>query len=186
MVELSITEIRNYCRDVYTNCVSKYPTYAAFFKMLQRFGFRPIELIELSRWTIVDDFTIDIDTAKNSNNRNILIADTETDTLNRVQAGDDYYFKQFLSLPPLFGSISSINDNYILIYNALVNIFKLVRPFRIYVGTSKDIGMNIFRHNRIKQLYYVDRWTVQQISDWIGEADNNNTSGYINSTITKD
>lgn len=136
--------------------------YSALFDTLNKFGFRVGELTSPERWIYTAFPIIEIYTEKGSNNRFIDVADFNFWVQEAVSKG-------LFPFPYTSNSVASY----------FVTKYYPVSP--LYVKT-KIITTHIFRHARIKNMS-ADGYTVEQISAFIGEKNDANTLGYINSII---
>lgn len=133
-----------------------------FFHNLYNTGLRFNELQNFQRWNYNSEYEIICNTEKDSNNR----------TFEASQLSE--YFVNCLAsdLPP-----------YDTCRYATTNIWlkRAFAPFTLFLEIS-TVTTHLFRHNLCKRLA-ASGFTTQQISDYIGEIDNKNTDGYINSKI---
>ena len=136
--------------------------YSALFDTLNKFGFRVGEITSSDRWILTAFPTIEIVTEKGSNNRFIDVADFNFWVQKAVTRG-------LFPFPYTSNSVASY----------FVTKYFPISP--LYVKT-KIITTHIFRHALIKNMS-VDGYTVEQISAFIGEKNDKNTLGYINSVI---
>lgn len=136
--------------------------YSALFDTLNKFGFRVGEITSNDRWILTAFPIIEIVTEKGSNNRFIDIADFNFYVQEAIN-------KNLFPFPYTSNSVASY----------FVTKYFPISP--LYVKT-KIITTHIFRHARIKNMS-ADGYTVEQISAFIGEKNDANTLGYINSVI---
>ena len=130
-----------------------------FFTLQFNTGCRYIEVLEVSRWTDLQDGTYELDTAKNSNNRIIPASDVPTVYKNLILSGEQE-----------FGSMR---------YTTATRLFKKGFPLLPLVVGAKDVSTHVYRYAKAKKMF-IDGSTIQQISDYLGEVDNQNTLGYVN------
>lgn len=170
---LSVNEIDNICKRAanlsYSGWELQPPVSSLldfylidFFRNLYNTGLRYNELYDLTRWSNPEDGVYVCDTLKNSNNR----------TFDSLELSD--YF---------ITCVETNTDPYQMCrYSTAVRYFKkVIHPLDI-VFSNGGISLHIFRHNVCK-LLYDDSYTVQEISNYLGERDNANTNSYINSEI---
>jgi site-specific recombinase XerD len=133
------------------------------FESLYNTGLRVNELIEYSRLLRIDSNTILVTTQKFSNPRPI-----NTNLLNStyLEAFNNNNLSRFVR------SFSYYNDSF---SNRLLN-------FKSLHIKDKPVTTHLFRHNYIKKLYLSGLDTAQ-ISAIIGERNNKNTQGYIDSKV---
>jgi integrase len=170
---LTTAQINNVCRrcaNLSHTWPAEYPTpdlildyyLIDLFENLYNTGLRFYELFTLTRWGELPDNQFRCSTLKNSNPR---------------------IFKEPELTPYFVQSIRNDSNPYDMCrYNTTVRWFKEVtQPLQI---SLEDYGLSthIFRHNKVKQLRE-SGWTTQQVSDYLGEVDDNNTEGYNRSLI---
>ncbi len=162
MKPLTLDELNSTCKTIIDRCNPNYPELALFFSTLYQYGLRHIELYELSRWTVVSSKEIVIQTAKKGNTR--IIDSRSID-------------------PQLYAIVASGQSEWTLCrYNSMRYYAQHYSDYPFAVIGRKEVGMHIFRHTFIKNLYD-SGWTIPDISVHIGEKDDKNTSIYVNSII---
>jgi site-specific recombinase XerD len=132
------------------------------FSLYYKFGFRTNELLSRDRWNVYDNDNFILNTEKGSNPRIIKKSDLNSSFFR-------FYFNTANHF--IFTSPSSIN----IYFNRFSNLPQL------YV-LDKKISVYLFRHNLIKQMFNQGS-TVQDIANFMGEVENKNILGYINSAI---
>lgn len=136
--------------------------YSSLYNTLFNFGFRISEVTTPSRWNIENLPLIVIDTEKKSNNRIINVNDLDLYAKTAILNG-------FFPYPNTSAKVASyFMKNY---YNRKA----------MYIE-NKLATTHLFRHYAIKFWYEIG-WDVSQISEYIGEVDEKNTIGYINSNL---
>ena len=136
--------------------------YSSIYNTLFKYGFRISEVTDQSRWDISNLPFIIINTEKKSNNRIINISDLDDYAKTALNAGFFPYTNTSAKVASYF------MKNY---YNRKA----------MYVE-NKLVTTHLFRHYAIKFWYEIG-WSVTQISEFIGEVDEKNTIGYINSKL---
>lgn len=136
--------------------------YHAFFHILNSYGFRFNELVKSSNFIRLDAFNIQVPLSKGQTFR--IINDTE-EKIDNLLTSLVYY------------------DFFYYINNSTAS--ELLQRFlqkKLYLTTGKSLTTHYFRHKLCKNMF-AQGSTVQQISNYIGEVNLNNVSGYISSTI---
>ena len=170
---LSNAEIDNICRRAadYTHTwayESGTPASILDFYLIDMFrnfyntGLRFYELADPTKWSNPSEGIYICQTLKGSDPR----------TFNAIELSD--YF------------INCLNDNVdpypMCRYSTAVRYFKKVILHINVVMSGRGISIHLFRHNKVKQMKD-DFFTTQEISDYLGEVDNRNTTEYITSDI---
>jgi hypothetical protein len=160
--ELTISEINFACAAAVVVAEDLPSHMHDVYSLLLRGGFRYIEVFELDRWSLVSPGNWEIQTAKGGAIRDYLETNIPTFYLSCLESS---------MLTFDYCRYSTFNRT-------------LRRTFIDYpiMVDDKNCTSHIFRHNRVKQLYSQGQ-TIQQISDYLGEIDNRNTEGYINSRL---
>jgi len=163
---LSNIQIDNLCKSIVER-TEKNDLYSFMnFETLYNTGLRINELIDYSRLNLVDTNSILVQTQKFSNPR-----------LIDIVYFNGTYFSNFIT-----GNLKNFIRSYSYYCDKLITYnFEYSKLFVL----DKHITTHIFRHNYVKKLY-ASGFTITEISAIIGERENKNTEGYINSIISTD
>jgi hypothetical protein len=132
------------------------------FRNFYNTGLRYNELFLISRWSKTAGGEYKCNTLKGSNPR----------YFNPIELSD--YFITCID--------NNVDPYQMCRYSTAVRWFKrAIYPQDIFFAKG-GISLHIFRHNKCKQMKD-DLFTVQEISDYLGEVDNKNTNEYINSEL---
>ncbi len=159
---LSPQTLNSMCEAAYFVSKGLPPHLADLYFLQLKGGFRYIEVYEIDRWTDYDVDYYSIQTAKGGNIR--------------------YYQK--ISVPQFYidciaGSVQFYDWAR---YDTFCRSFRRTFiDYPIYSG-SKNITTHIFRYNVCKKLFN-DGWSITEISRYLGEVDDLNTDGYINTDL---
>lgn len=163
MAILTVAQINDICIEVANSSTGIHEFSSQYFNLALPFGFRDIEMCEKSRWTPINETQFEVETAKGSNDRVIEQAD----------------------VPPILRAFYLGTSSYENLKSArqLRRVFKMFAPSGTLLVGSKGVSVYLYRYNICKQLFHVQSWTVQQISDFIGEVNNTNTLKYIDAKV---
>jgi len=125
-------------------------------------GLRSCEILDKNRFTLNENGEYLINTAKGSNDR----------VLNSL------YFSELFNDAFLSGNFLYENIS----YQRLDYIFKISWGTPNVYQHKKRLSTHLFRHMLCKSMYN-NAIEVQDIADFMGEVNNNNILGYINSVI---
>jgi hypothetical protein len=132
------------------------------FRNLYNTGLRFTELTDPTRWSENEAGNLICQSAKGSDPR----------TFNPIELSD--YF-----ISCLYSDTVPYN---MCLYTTAVRYFKKVIYPKNVVFENGGISLHIFRHNKVKQMQD-DHFSIQEISDFLGEVSNTNTEIYANSKI---
>jgi len=159
---LTNEQFDNNCINVLNSFIQLYPeTYAALW-MMYKFGFRWIEVFQLSRWKDYNDNEYELDTAKKSNNR----------LIKKIEVIDS------------FKTLINSNDQIIMQFGYM-SMRRYFKQYSFYSNLSvgnKPLALHSFRYNRarlMKEAGYSDN----DIKNWFGEVEQSNMDRYIYSNI---
>ncbi len=145
---------------------NKYLTYNdiywSLFVDLFNTGLRSCEILDKNRFTLLESGEYLIETAKGSNNRHL-----------STLYFSDLFNNAFSNGGFLYSGIT---------YQRLDHIFKISWGSPNVFQHKKRLSTHLFRHMLCKSMYN-DGFEVQEIADFMGEVNNKNILGYINSTI---
>ena len=160
---LSNEEINNACLHILETSLSKDVLLNDIFQNYYNTGLRANELLQISRWSKNIDDKFICDTEKGSNDRIFESSELTPFFIASFLAGEEPY---------LYNSFSTVN-----LY------FQRWLPYAFCRVNSKNLGVCMFRHNKIKQMKDNGQ-TFEQIKLYFGEVELNNILGYYNSQIT--
>lgn len=162
---IGLEELQQLCYDAWTYSLDLPSGNADVYQLLLRGGFRWLEVFELTRWELVSPGNWEIQAAKGGNKRAWLEVNIPVFYLACLQS-------DMTTFP--YARYSTFNRT----------LRRTVPQYPIWNG-DKNVTSHIFRYNRVKELYDQGQ-TVQQISDYLGEVDNDNTQGYIDAELSTD
>lgn len=135
-----------------------YPVY----DLLYKYGFRVNEVLELDRWSLNESGKFEVETEKKSRKRILLPALVPQEfivALSRKRKGEVYST-----------------------YDVVKNRFQVYSTKSLYYSERKRICTHVFRHNYVKKMYK-NGYSIDEISEKIGEVEPKNTEGYLTSII---
>jgi len=158
-------QLNNNCLHVYTQFQFLYPETFAAMELFYLFGFRWIELYELSRWSQLDQLNWIVDTAKDSENRIIKKADCSIQW-NAIISGSELILRQFG-------------------YMSMRRYYKRYTTIKTLKKGGKYISLHSFRYNRAKQLHLEGKTDIE-IQQFFGEKELINMRFYIYGILEDD
>jgi hypothetical protein len=165
MVLLTNEQINLCCLHILNQSMSKDVILNDIFQNYYNTGLRANELLDLTRWSKNIDEDLVCDTEKGSNNRKFSQWELTPFFVASFLAGDNPY---------QYNSFSTVN-----LY------FQRWLPCARVVTQNKNLGVCLFRHNKIK-LMKDEGYSFEQIKLYFGEVELNNILGYYNSEIYAD
>lgn len=159
---LTNSQIDLCCKDVVFNASLQDILLFDLYTNYLNTGLRARELLEYHRWSISFDNKFICETEKGSNNRTFDLIELTPRFISLMLEGEEPY---------KYNSFSTVN-----LY------FQRFLPYAYCKVKTKNLGLCLFRHNKIKQmkdsgLSFVD------IQNYFGEVEINNILGYYNSEI---
>lgn len=164
MIEYDLPTLENDFSIFEENMLKVSVHFAIFLNVAGTGAFRFEELTELDRFSLQPDNSLLFQPGKGNNQR-------------YFEPG--YFIDEFYPLlTPETWYFNRID------YHTMCRYFSNYWPrLKVTIGENgKSIKYYLCRHGRIKQ-QYDNGMTVQEISNWLGEVDNKNTEGYINSRL---
>jgi integrase len=139
-----------------------YPHAYEFLYTLYYTGCRPIEVLEINRWSVLDATHFQLATAKGNYPRTI-----EKSAVYSTFA-------------------AAIEDGYVTYWLASIRQFRYAfNSIYEYAGATigdKEVELYLYRHRMFK-LLYEESYTIPQITDIMGEHSDTITEGYVFSNI---
>ncbi len=134
----------------------------SLFDSLYKTGLRVGEIIDFSRWSIIDKKYLQVQTLKGSNPRTF-----KNKELNQIYVDLTRYNTTYLA---------QFN------YKNLSRAFNRFAPYSQLLIGNKQVSTHLFRHNKAKQLK-AKGYSDIEIQTYLGEKDLKNALVYINSKI---
>ena len=159
---LTPKEINKICKQVVNTSELNDIFLHSLFDSLYKIGLRVGEIIDFSRWTIIDKKYLQVKTLKGSNPRTF-----KNNKLN-----------------PIFVDLIRYNTTYLANFNYknLSRAFNRFAPYSQLLIGNKQVSTHLFRHNKAKQLKSKGYSDIE-IQTYLGEKDLKNALVYINSKI---
>lgn len=142
------------------------PHFALFYSTAYVLGCRFEELTQINRFLLLDQDTISFQPAKGNNSRILDASTLDPIFVDMVETQNSYFNRIF------YKTSNEYFRRHWPVKQVLLNI-----PPRY-----KHINFYIFRYRYVKNLYSIG-YSIPQISWLLGEIDNKNTEGYINSQL---
>jgi len=159
---LSNKQIDNACKQVLKSAEKNDIFLHSLFESLYKTGLRVGEIIDFSKWSIISEELLQVQTLKGSNPRIF-----KNSGLNQIYVDliryDTTHLAQFN-------------------YKNLSRAFKKFVPYSQLLIGNKQVSTHLFRHNKAKQLKEKGLSDVE-IQIYLGEKDLKNALVYINSKI---
>lgn len=141
-------ELNSLCSYLSATAYIYYPVSVSFFKDLFNTGCRPSELLDISRWTIIDPDTVELQPLKGNDTR----------TFNTTDLSEDLLFAIMFNVEP-YGSLS---------LRQLTSVLKKILPVDIIQTVEKSAIDYMFRYNKVQTLHYqgLTDEQIQEIFGW--------------------
>lgn len=159
---LTNAQVNTCCQTIISNASFQDALLFDLFTNYYQTGLRARELLEYSRWSLTFDNKFLVQTEKGSESRLFSMDELTERFVSLMLEGHEPYE---------YNSFSTVN-----LY------FQRFLPYAYVRHHSKNLGVCLFRHNKIK-IMKDGGYTFEQIRDYIGEVNINNVLGYYNSEI---
>ena len=159
---LSDKEIDKTCKQVLHTAELNDIFLYSLFDSLYKTGLRVGEIIDFSRWAVIDKKYLQVQTLKGSNPRSFKSSDLNQIYVDLIRHDTTY--------------LANFN------YKNLSRAFNRFAPYSQLLIGNKQVSTHLFRHNKAKKLKRKGYSDIE-IQTYLGEKDLKNALVYINSKI---
>lgn len=163
MKTLSNEEIKEICRQIVVNVTLKDSIYGAYMDAMYRTGLRVSEVTDFNRWRKISDNYYSVRLEKSNQER--LINENELPIQYRLAL------------------MYEMKNIYYCYNRKLERLFRENSPFRVMKTGNRQINNHLFRHNFVKQLYWVQGLKVTEIMNITKHNSELSVFNYTNSKI---